>query len=85
MCLSRDKYSERLTLCFDAQSAGEARNPDSAPHAPSSCCAKSDAWLFLKSGKPLLNALNPSARPYLIPFLVIWSSRRRFEWDNLTD
>jgi hypothetical protein len=46
---------------------------------------ESDAWLFLKSGKPLLNALNPSARPYLIPFLVIWSSRRRFEWDNLTD
>jgi len=46
---------------------------------------ESDAWLFLESGKPLLNALNPSARQYLIPFLVIWSSRRRFAWDNLTD
>src|SRR5712692_9211916 len=43
-----------------------------------------DAWLFLKSDKPLPNAPNPSARPYVIPFLVIWSSRRRFAWDNLT-
>src|SRR6266404_800506 len=46
---------------------------------------RTDAWLFLKSDKPLLNAPNPSAHPYVILFLVIWSSRRRFVWDNLTD